>query len=160
MKKSPASRQRRALSDSLCCPIAGLVLTERAERRAGTRELSSLLDLSSERDTRLGSRPPARPPPSAASCVSGYARIRAHAHTRGSLLDLASVRSRSRSPGLRPAYSSARPYDNRAHNHPRKDSRALESSANHRAREARRIFATMLRDDERKRRAATCGLAA
>lgn len=50
-RKRKKKRAGRTSLSSPCCPIASLVLTERAERRAGTRELSSLLDLASERDT-------------------------------------------------------------------------------------------------------------
>lgn len=76
-------------SRSTCCLIASLVLTERVERRTGIRELSSLLDLASECDTRCSRPSASRFAPRV--CVHGY--IRTHTCPR-SLLDQASVRSR------------------------------------------------------------------
>jgi len=75
-----ARTHTRRQSRSTCCPIASLVLTERVERRTGIRELSSLLDLASERDTRC-SRPSASRFAAPRVCVHGYVHAHTHTHT-------------------------------------------------------------------------------
>lgn len=85
------SRSHQPLSP--CCPIASLVLTERAERRARTRELSSLLDLASERDTCRSPLPQPGPFPRHELCVC--VRTMYAYHPRSGLRGVATRKGRS-----------------------------------------------------------------
>jgi len=93
LQKEEKKKSRSHQPLSPCCPIASLVLTERAERRAGTRELSSLLDLASERDTCRSPLPQPGPFPRHEPCVC--VRTMYAYHPRSGLRGVATRKGRS-----------------------------------------------------------------